>query len=129
MSRIVRVDGVDHIIVTPSAAFDNSKMIASVLKSGRKLAVNLQTGVLVIIREPVKRSCILDIGGVKVQLANDREVALLQIDDHVSRAAKRLPVTFFIEQGPRFLYLTTLENNDKDEFLRQVSYAYRKFIV
>lgn len=130
MARIINIGGVNHIVVTPSAPFMNSSLIKSVLGSKRQIVVNLNTGLMSIHKPEPEKACMLEIDGTKRKLANDREVALLQAEDylHGNPNLSKMNVRFFIESEGKYLYLTSLNKTDVHEFLRQVSYAYRKFI-
>lgn len=133
MTKIVKIEGVDHMIVTPSKPFMNSSMITSVLKSGRQIGVNLQTGMMVIVKPSPEKVCIFEYDGSTRKLSNDRQVGLLQIDDSLEALSHTLDdlskheIKFYIKEGEKLVYLTTLINN-KREFLRQISYAYSKVL-
>jgi hypothetical protein len=134
MTQIVKIEGVDHLIVTPSKPFMNSSMITSVLKSGRQIGVNLQTGMMVIVKPRPEKVCIFEYDGNARKVASDRQVGLIQIEDLLETLSRTLgdlskcEIKFYIKEGERLVYLTTLIDNNQREFLRQVSYAYSKVL-
>ena len=134
MIQIVKIEGVDYLIVTPSKSFMNSSMITSVLKSGRKIGVNLQTGMMVILKPRQEKVCIFEYDGNAREVASDRQVGLLQIEDLLETLSRtrndlsKCEIKFYIKEGEKFAYLTTLIDNNQREFLRQVSYAYSEVL-
>lgn len=135
MSQIVKINGVDHMIVQPSRPFMNSSMITNVLASGRKLGVNLSTGALVIVTPKPEKVFIFEYDGSKRKIASDRQVGLLQIEDQLDTLTKTLgnrvakcDIKFYIKEDNKIVFLTSLIDNQQGEFLRQVGYAYSKFI-
>ena len=135
MAKVVTINGEQHIVANPSTPFRNSSMIQSVLHSGRHIAVNLRTGEMIIYKMPPEKFCHLEVDNLKFVIAKDRDVALLQIEDQIDKYLgqkgnnlKKANVRFYITSEDNVVFLTSLNLGEFKEFMRQVSYAYRRFL-
>lgn len=135
MAKVVVIGGEQYIIAKPSSAFRNSSMIRSISESGREIAVNLNTGNMIIYKMPPEKSCHFKLDNLEITISKDRDVGLLQIEDQVDKYLrekaenlKNTDVRFYITSEDTILFLTSLNSEDFTEFMRQVSYAYRRFI-
>ena len=122
MSEIIVLNGVDHMVVTPSKQMHNSGLIKDVIRTGGLFVVNLQTGDLGIYRPKVKEYVLEFCNGQGVKLAGDAQVGLLQIQDYFN-AGNYAIKAFVIRQGEEEIFRTTHRSSIR-EFMRQVTYAW-----
>ena len=127
MPKYIMIGEKVHMIVKPVKALFNSSLIHDVVTTGGQFVVNMETGDLTIYRRTRNKVVVWysrDDGTFK-QLANDLEVALLQISDEFNVGNIYGNIFISGEQENR-IHATGLS---LDQFSQSVTDFYKRYVV